>query len=139
MQLSFRERGVLYLLPFLTFGWVNVPRGECFYTIFWNVQFRVTENRAGTFRWGWIEGSFPIIIHHTPASSSLFIFTQFKLGKLVGHLQCLLYAVCVPASCLGRHILATTFAIHQRAELLHPLTGLQTPVGNILVEEKVNR
>ncbi|KAF3854458.1 hypothetical protein F7725_022513 [Dissostichus mawsoni] len=50
--------------------------------------------------------------------------TEFKLCKLVGHLQRLLHALCVLARGLSGHVLAASFAVQQGAQLLNPLAGL---------------
>lgn len=60
------------------------------------------------------------------------VLSQFKPCKLVGHLQRLLQALCVPASGLGRHVLAASFAVQQGAQLLDPLAGLQAALGHVL-------
>lgn len=50
----------------------------------------------------------------------------------ISMLQRLLQAVCVPACGLGRQVLASALPIQQGADLLHPLTGLQAPLGRVL-------
>lgn len=61
---------------------------------------------------------------HTQDISLLLVLAQFKLCKLVGHLQRLLQAPSVLARGLGRHVLAASFAVQQGAQLLNPLAGL---------------
>lgn len=77
----------------------------------------------------------PPLLSHRP----LLVLSQFKLCKLVGHLQRLLQALGVLARGLGRHVLAASFTVQQGAQLLNPLAGLQTSVGHILKRGRVIR
>lgn len=69
--------------------------------------------------------------------SCLLVLPQFEPCKLVGHLERLLQALCVPARGLCRHVFAASLAVQQGTQLLNPLAGLQATVSHILQRRKV--